>query len=79
MGITTVHLIAENNSGGRLVGTVTASGNGNHCFAALTLPSDMQSSHHGSSAEVKLMMHVSVMMLSYSALMVWSLLAITFF
>jgi cytochrome c-type biogenesis protein CcsB len=49
-------------------------------FATLTLPSDMQVSEPLVPALKSnwLMMHVSVMMLSYSALMVGALLAITF-
>lgn len=80
-GITTVHLIAENNSGSRLVGVVTTPvAMAITAFAALTLPSDMQSSAPLVPALKSnwLMMHVSVMMLSYSALMVGSLLAIAF-
>ena len=80
-GITTVHLIAENMSRSRLVGVATAPvAMAITAFAALTLPSEMQ----GSAPLVPalksnwLMMHVSVMMLSYSALMVGSLLAIAF-
>lgn len=80
-GITTIHLIAENNSGSRLVGVVTAPvAMAITAFAALTLPSEMQSSAPLVPALKSnwLMMHVSVMMLSYSALMVGSLLAIAF-
>lgn len=80
-GITAVHLIAENMSRSRLVGVATAPvAMAITAFAALTLPSEMQ----GSAPLVPalksnwLMMHVSVMMLSYSALMVGSLLAIAF-
>ncbi len=78
-GITTVHLIAENNTGSRLVGVVTTPvAMAITAFAALTLPGDMQSSAPLVPALKSnwLMMHVSVMMLSYSApLMVGSLLA----
>lgn len=80
-GITTVHLIAEHNSGSRLVGTVTAPvAMAITAFATLTLPLDMQSSAPLVPALKSnwLMMHVSVMMLSYAALMVGSLLAIAF-
>ncbi|MBD2167435.1 c-type cytochrome biogenesis protein CcsB [Calothrix membranacea FACHB-236] len=80
-GITTVHLIAENSSRSRLVGVVTAPvAMGISAFAALTLPSQMQVSEPLVPALKSnwLMMHVSVMMLSYSALMVGSLLAIAF-
>ncbi len=80
-GITAVHLIAENSSRSRLVGVFTApvamiiTG-----FATLTLPSQMQVSEPLVPALKSswLMMHVSVMMLSYSALIVGSLLAIAF-
>ncbi|PPS45359.1 c-type cytochrome biogenesis protein CcsB [Chroococcidiopsis sp. TS-821] len=80
-GITTVHLIAENNTRSRLVGVVTAPvAMGITAFAALTLPEDMQSAAPLVPALKSnwLMMHVSVMMLSYAALMVGSLLAIAF-
>ena len=80
-GITTIHLIAENMSRSRLVGTVTAPvAMAIAAFAALTLPSKMQSAEPLVPALKSnwLMMHVSVMMLSYSALMVGSLLAIAF-
>jgi cytochrome c-type biogenesis protein CcsB len=80
-GITTVHLIAENMSRSRLVGTVTAPvAMGITAFAAITLPNEMQSSAPLVPALKSnwLMMHVSVMMLSYSALMVGSLMAIAF-
>ncbi|MBN3893751.1 MAG: c-type cytochrome biogenesis protein CcsB [Nostoc sp. NOS(2021)] len=80
-GITTVHLIAENSSRSRLVGVVTAPvAMAIAAFATLTLPSQMQTSEPLVPALKSnwLMMHVSVMMLSYSALMVGSLLAIAF-
>ncbi|GAA6619608.1 c-type cytochrome biogenesis protein CcsB [Scytonema sp. NUACC26] len=80
-GITTVHLIAENTSRSHLVGVVTAPvAMGIAAFATLSLPSEMQSSAPLVPALKSnwLMMHVSVMMLSYSALMVGSLLAIAF-
>jgi cytochrome c-type biogenesis protein CcsB len=80
-GITAVHLIAENSSRSRLVGVVTAPvAMGITAFATLTLPSDMQVSEPLVPALKSnwLMMHVSVMMLSYSALMVGALLAIAF-
>ncbi len=80
-GITTVHLIAENMSRSRLVGVATAPvAMGITAFAALTLPSEMQHSEPLVPALKSnwLMMHVSVMMLSYAALMVGSLLAIAF-
>jgi len=80
-GITAVHLIAEFLSGSRLVGTVTTPvAMGITAFAALQLPEEMQASAPLVPALKSnwLMMHVSVMMLSYSALMVGSLLAIAF-
>ena len=80
-GLTAVHLIAEQMSGSRLVGVVTAPvAMGITAFAALTLPLDMQRSAPLVPALKSnwLMMHVSVMMISYSALMVGSLLAIAF-
>src|SRR5919199_551797 len=80
-GITTVHLIAENMSRSRLVGVATAPvAMGITAFAALSLPSEMQLSEPLVPALKSnwLMMHVSVMMLSYAALMVGSLLAIAF-
>jgi cytochrome c-type biogenesis protein CcsB len=80
-GITTMHLIAENMSGSRLVGTVTSPvAMGITAFAALTLPDGMQNSAPLVPALKSnwLMMHVSVMMLSYATLMVGALLAIAF-
>ncbi|BCX09342.1 MAG: cytochrome c biogenesis protein CcsA [Fischerella sp.] len=80
-GITTIHLIAENNSRSRLVGVVTAPvAMSITAFATLTLPSQMQVAEPLVPALKSnwLMMHVSVMMLSYAALMVGSLLAIAF-
>ncbi|MBF2007840.1 c-type cytochrome biogenesis protein CcsB [Chlorogloeopsis fritschii PCC 9212] len=80
-GITTIHLIAENSSRSRLVGVVTAPvAMGITAFATLTLPSEMQVAEPLVPALKSnwLMMHVSVMMLSYAALMVGSLLAIAF-
>lgn len=80
-GITAVHLIAENMSRSRLVGVATAPvAMAITAFAALTLPSEMQHSEPLVPALKSnwLMMHVSVMMLSYAALMVGSLLAIAF-
>lgn len=80
-GVTTVHLIAENNSRSRLVGVFTAPvAMAITAFAALTLPSDMQTSAPLVPALKSnwLMMHVSVMMVSYAALLVGSLLAIAF-
>lgn len=80
-GITTVHLIAERMSRSRLVGVATAPvAMGVTAFAALSLPSEMQAAEPLVPALKSnwLMMHVSVMMLSYAALMVGSLLAIAF-
>ncbi|MEH1814371.1 MAG: c-type cytochrome biogenesis protein CcsB [Nostoc sp.] len=80
-GITAVHLIAENNSRSRLVGVATSPvAMAIAAFATMTLPSQMQASEPLVPALKSnwLMMHVSVMMLSYSALMVGSLLAIAF-
>lgn len=80
-GITTVHLIAESSSRSRLVGVVTAPvAMVIAAFATMTLPSQMQASEPLVPALKSnwLMMHVSVMMLSYSALMVGALLAIAF-
>ncbi|NET39136.1 MAG: c-type cytochrome biogenesis protein CcsB [Cyanothece sp. SIO1E1] len=80
-GITTMHLIAENMSGSRLVGVVTAPvAMGITAFAALSLPTQMQLSEPLVPALKSnwLMMHVSVMLLSYAALMVGSLMAIAF-
>ena len=80
-GITTVHLIAESSSRSRLVGVVTAPvAMAIAAFATMTLPSTMQASEPLVPALKSnwLMMHVSVMMLSYSALMVGALLAIAF-
>ena len=80
-GITSVHLLAENMSRSRLVGVATAPvAMGITAFATLTLPDEMQLSEPLVPALKSnwLMMHVSVMMLSYAALMVGSLLAIAF-
>ncbi|MEH1943913.1 MAG: c-type cytochrome biogenesis protein CcsB [Nostoc sp.] len=80
-GITAVHLIAESSSRSRLVGVVTAPvAMAIAAFATMTLPSQMQASEPLVPALKSnwLMMHVSVMMLSYSALMVGALLAIAF-
>lgn len=80
-GVTAVHLIAEKMSRSRLVGVATTPvAMAITAFAALTLPSQMQASEPLVPALKSnwLMMHVSVMMLSYAALMVGSLLAIAF-
>jgi cytochrome c-type biogenesis protein CcsB len=80
-GITTVHLLAERMSRSRLVGVVTAPvAMAITAFAALSLPGNMQTAEPLVPALKSnwLMMHVSVMMLSYAALMVGSLMAIAF-
>ncbi|MFN4067390.1 MAG: c-type cytochrome biogenesis protein CcsB [Thermosynechococcus sp.] len=80
-GLTAMHLVAESLSGQRLVGVVTAPvAMGITAFAALCLPPEMQQSAPLVPALKSnwLMMHVSVMMLSYATLMVGSLLAIAF-
>lgn len=80
-GITTIHLIAENMSRSRLVGVATSPvAMGITAFAALSLPSEMQASAPLVPALKSnwLMMHVSVMMISYATLMVGSVMAIAF-
>jgi cytochrome c-type biogenesis protein CcsB len=80
-GITTMHLFAESISRSALVGVVTAPvAMAITAFAALKLPGDMQASAPLVPALKSnwLMMHVSVMMLSYATLMVGSVLAIAF-
>ena len=80
-GITAVHFAAEKMSGSRWVGVMTAPvAMGIAAFAALTLPDKMQVSEPLVPALKSnwLMMHVSVMLISYSALMVGSLIAIAF-
>jgi cytochrome c-type biogenesis protein CcsB len=80
-GLTTVHLIAERMSQSPLVGTVTAPVTmGISAFATMTLPETMQHSEPLVPALKSnwLMMHVSVMLLSYAALMVGALMAIAF-
>jgi cytochrome c-type biogenesis protein CcsB len=80
-GITAIHLIAESQSRSRLVGAFTATlAMGTSAFATITLPPDMQLAEPLVPALQSnwLMMHVSIMMLSYSTLMVGSLLAIAF-
>jgi cytochrome c-type biogenesis protein CcsB len=80
-GITTAHLIAETMSKSRLVGVVTTPvAMAITAFAALSLPLEMQASAPLVPALKSnwLMMHVSVMMLSYAALMVGAVLAIAF-
>jgi cytochrome c-type biogenesis protein CcsB len=80
-GVTTMHLIAERMSRSRLVGVATSPvAMGITAFAALSLPGEMQASAPLVPALKSnwLMMHVSVMMLSYATLMVGSVLAIAF-
>ncbi|MGB3493390.1 MAG: c-type cytochrome biogenesis protein CcsB [Elainellaceae cyanobacterium] len=80
-GITAVHLFAERMSQSRLVGAVTAPVvMGITAFATLSLPDAMQYSEPLVPALKSnwLMMHVSVMLLSYAALMVGALMAIAF-
>jgi cytochrome c-type biogenesis protein CcsB len=80
-GITIVHLMAEKMSRSGLVGVVTSPVTMSiTAFATLSLPADMQTSAPLVPALKSnwLMMHVSVMMLSYATLMVGSVLAITF-
>ncbi|NER80295.1 MAG: c-type cytochrome biogenesis protein CcsB [Leptolyngbya sp. SIO1D8] len=80
-GITAVHLVAERMSQSSLVGVVTSPiAMGISAFAALSLPDNMQVSEPLVPALKSnwLMMHVSVMLLSYAALMVGALMAIAF-
>ncbi len=80
-GITTMHFVAERMSRNRLIGAITAPvAMSITAFAALSLPDTMQESAPLVPALKSnwLMMHVSVMMLSYATLMVGSLLAIAF-
>jgi cytochrome c-type biogenesis protein CcsB len=80
-GLTTFHFFAERVGRSRLVGVVTAPvAMAITAFATLTLPAEMQNSAPLVPALKSnwLMMHVSVMMLSYAALMVGALLAIAF-
>ena len=80
-GITAIHLFAESISRSALVGVVTAPvAMLVTAFAALKLPDEMQASAPLVPALKSnwLMMHVSVMMISYATLMVGSVLAIAF-
>lgn len=80
-GITTMHFVAERMSHNRLVGAITAPvAMSITAFAALSLPDTMQESAPLVPALKSnwLMMHVSVMMLSYATLMVGALLSIAF-
>ncbi|MGA0198063.1 MAG: c-type cytochrome biogenesis protein CcsB [Prochlorotrichaceae cyanobacterium] len=80
-GLTTLHLVAEQMSQNRFIGVFTSPLTmGIVAFAALTLPSDMQVSAPLVPALKSnwLMMHVSVMMLSYATLMVGAMISIAF-
>ncbi len=80
-GITAMHLVAERMSQSPLVGAVTAPvAMVITAFATLSLPTNMQGSEPLVPALKSnwLMMHVSVMLLSYAALLVGALLAISF-
>jgi cytochrome c-type biogenesis protein CcsB len=85
-GITAMHLVAENMGSKNvnskiLIGAFTSTiSMGITAFATLSLPESMQGAEPLVPALKSnwLMMHVSVMLLSYSALMVGSLLAIAF-
>ncbi len=80
-GVTFIHLIAQRWLNNSLIGVFTAPvAMGITAFAALSLPPEMQNAAPLVPALKSnwLMMHVSVMMLSYSTLMVGSLLAIAF-
>jgi len=80
-GITAMHLVAERMSQSALVGAVTAPiAMAITAFATLSLPTNMQGSEPLVPALKSnwLMMHVSVMLLSYAALLVGALLAIAF-
>lgn len=80
-GVTAIHLFAEITTESRLAGVFTAPlAMGITAFAALSLPPEMQNSAPLVPALKSnwLMMHVSVMMLSYATLMVGSVLAIAF-
>ena len=80
-GVTLIHLIAQRWLNNSLIGVFTSPvAMGITAFAALTLPPEMQSAEPLVPALKSnwLMMHVSVMMLSYSTLMVGSLIAIAF-
>jgi cytochrome c-type biogenesis protein CcsB len=80
-GVTAMHLLAEAMGRSSLVGVVTAPiAMAITAFATLSLPTNMQGSEPLVPALKSnwLMMHVSVMLLSYAALLVGSLLAIAF-
>jgi cytochrome c-type biogenesis protein CcsB len=80
-GITAMHVVAERMSRSALVGVFTAPiAMGITAFAALSLPDTMQGSEPLVPALKSnwLMMHVSVMLLSYATLLVGALIAIAF-
>ncbi|MEM1367357.1 MAG: c-type cytochrome biogenesis protein CcsB [Cyanobacteria bacterium P01_H01_bin.15] len=80
-GVTAVHLFVERTGQNQLIGAVTAPvAMMITAFATLSLPPEMQASAPLVPALKSnwLMMHVSVMMLSYAALLVGSILAIAF-
>ncbi|HEY9664509.1 MAG TPA: c-type cytochrome biogenesis protein CcsB [Allocoleopsis sp.] len=80
-GITAMHFVAERMSRSPLAGVVTSPvAMGITAFATLSLPDQMQSAEPLVPALKSnwLMMHVSVMLLSYAALMVGAMLAIAF-
>jgi len=80
-GITTVHLVTERITQSRLVGMATAPvAMGITAFATLSLPPTMQTAAPLVPALKSnwLMMHVSVMLLSYATLMVGAVLALVF-
>ncbi|ABB56543.1 c-type cytochrome biogenesis protein CcsB [Synechococcus elongatus] len=80
-GLTAIHLLAEKLSGSRLVGAATSPlALGIVAFAAFTLPKEMRQAEPLVPALKSnwLMMHVSVMMVSYAALLVGSLLSVAF-
>nr|YP_008965725.1 cytochrome c biogenesis protein [Porphyridium purpureum]BAO23701.1 cytochrome c biogenesis protein [Porphyridium purpureum] len=80
-GITTVHIFTEYKTNNRLIGAITSPvAMFTLGFASLSLPADMKTAMPLVPALKSnwLMMHVSVMMLSYSALIIGSLLAILF-
>ena len=80
-GITAMHFVAERMSRSTLVGVFTAPiAMGITAFAALSLPDTMQGAEPLVPALKSnwLMMHVSVMLLSYATLLVGSLIAIAF-
>jgi cytochrome c-type biogenesis protein CcsB len=80
-GITAMHFVAERMSRSSLVGVFTAPiAMGITAFAALSLPDTMQGAEPLVPALKSnwLMMHVSVMLLSYATLLVGALIAIAF-